>query len=181
MAHTIEVAKSGRAGCRSCKSPIPKGELRFGEETPNAFGDAGDMSYRWHHLKCAASKLPDELRVALAAYEGEVPDREELDKLMSEADAKKPPPYPHADRAPTGRAKCLECGEAIPKGELRVAIERDIDRGMGVTKGAGYLHPACAAAYVEAQGGTHDGLTEQLRTNTQSLSEPDLEALFAVV
>jgi hypothetical protein len=181
MAHTIEVAKSGRATCRSCRTAIAKGELRFGEETPNQFGEPGDVSYRWHHVKCAASKLPDELRPALAAYEGEVPDREELEKLMAEADSKKPPPFPHGDRAPTGRARCLECGETIPKGALRVAIERDIERGMTVTKGAGYLHPACAAGYVEKQGGTHAALTDGLRANTRSLSGEDLDALFAEV
>jgi poly [ADP-ribose] polymerase len=183
MAHTIEVAKSGRAGCRSCKSPIPKGELRFGEETPNQFGDAGEMTYRWHHIKCAASKLPTELRAALTAYEGEVPDRAELERLMAEAEANRPPPpppFPYADRAPTGRARCLGCGEAIAKGALRVAIERELERGMGVTKGAGYLHPACAAAYVEEQGGTHDKLTTELRAHTR-LPDADLDALFAEV
>jgi len=51
---------------------------------------------------------------------------------------------------------------------------------MTVTKGAGYLHPACAAAYVEAQGGTHDALTEALRKNSK-LSEVDADALFAEV
>lgn len=180
MAHMIEIAKSGRAGCRTCRNPIPKGELRFGEETPNQFGDAGDMSFRWHHMKCAAQKLPTELRGALADFTGDVPDRAELDKLMAEAEANKPPPFPYGDRAPSGRAKCLACGETIPKGALRVAIERDIERGMTVTKGAGYLHPACAAAYVEEQGGTHDKLTEELRTNTR-LSPPDLDLLFAEV
>lgn len=180
MAHTIEVAKSGRAGCRTCRNPIAKGELRFGEETPNAFGDPGDMSYRWHHLKCAAGKLPDELKSALDTYSGDVPDREELEKLMSEAQASKPPPFPYADRAPTARARCQACGEGIAKGALRVAIERDLERGMGVTKGAGYLHPACATAYVEEQGGTHDKLTEDLRNNTR-LPEKDLEELFAQV
>jgi poly [ADP-ribose] polymerase 1 len=180
MAHTIEVAKSGRAGCRTCKNPIAKGELRFGEETANAFGEPGDMSYRWHHLKCAASKLPDELKSALATYEGDVPDREELDKLMAEAAANKPPPFPYADRAPTGRARCQACGEAIAKGALRVAIERELDRGMGATKGAGYLHPGCAAAYIEEQGGTHEKLTTELRANTR-LPDADLEALFAEV
>ena len=180
MAHMIEVAKSGRAGCRTCRNPIAKGELRFGEETPNAFGDPGDMSYRWHHLKCAAGKLPDELKSALDTYVGDVPDREELEKLMAEAQAQKPPPFPYADRAPTGRARCQACGEAIVKGGLRVAIERDLERGMGVTKGAGYLHPACAAAYVEEQGGTHDKLTDELRKNTR-LPEKDLEELFAAV
>lgn len=181
MAHTIEIAKSGRAGCRSCKSPIAKGELRFGEETANQFGEPGDTSYRWHHIKCAAQKLPAELREALGAHSGEVPERDELDKLMAEADATKPPPFPYADRAPTGRAKCQGCGETIPKEGLRVAVERDIERGMTVTKGAGYLHPACAAAYVEEHGGTHAKLTEDLRANTRSLSEADLDTLFAEV
>ncbi|HSO39969.1 MAG TPA: hypothetical protein VLT33_45895 [Labilithrix sp.] len=180
MAHTIEVAKSGRAGCRTCRNPIAKGELRFGEESANAFGEPGDMSYRWHHLKCAASKLPDELKTALAVHEGEIPDREELDKLMAEAVANKPPPFPYADRAPTGRARCQACGEAIAKGALRVAIERELDRGMGATKGAGYLHPACATAFVEEQGGTHEKLTTELRANTR-LPDADLAALFAEV
>ncbi len=181
MAHTIEVAKSGRATCRSCRNAIPKGELRFGEETPNQFGDAGDMTYRWHHIKCAAQKLPDELRIALATYPDPIAERAELETLMAEADANKPPPFPYGDRAPTGRAKCQACGETIPKGALRVAIERDIERGMTVTKGAGYLHPACAAGYVEEQGGTHDALTTGIRTNTRSLSPADLDALFAEV
>jgi hypothetical protein len=55
MANVIEEAKSGR----TCKKPIAKGELRFGEEAPNAFGD--QPSLRWHHLACAAAKLPAEL------------------------------------------------------------------------------------------------------------------------
>jgi len=181
MAHIVEIAKSGRATCRSCRNAIPKDELRFGEETPNQFGEPGDSSYRWHHIKCAASKLPAELAGALQSYEGEVPDRAELDRLMAEADAKKPPPFPYADRAPTGRAKCQGCGETIPKDALRVAVERDIERGMTVTKGAGYLHPACAAAYVEKNGGTHAALTEGLQANTRGLSEEDLGKLFAEV
>ena len=181
MAHTIEIAKSGRAGCRTCRNPIAKGDLRFGEETANAFGDATEASYRWHHMKCAAQKLPDELRSALATYEGDVPERDELERLMAEADAKKPPPFPYADHAPTGRARCQGCGEPIGKGALRVAVERDVERGMAVTKAAGYLHPACAAAYVEQNGGTHAELTEGLRKNTRALSDEDLDRLFAEV
>jgi len=181
MAHTIEVAKSGRATCRACRQTISKDELRFGAEAPNAFGDAGAPSYMWHHMKCGATKHPDEFRDALKSYVGDVPEREELERVLAEAEAKKPPPYPHGDRAPTGRAKCLACGEAIPKGALRVAIEREIERGMTVTKGAGYLHPACAAAHVEANGSSHEALTTALRENTRSLSEDDLDELFATV
>ena len=124
MPHVIEIAKSGRAACRTCHKNIDKGVLRFGEEAPNAFAEPGATvsSYRWHHLACAASKLSHELRPLLAAHEGEVPDREELLRILDEADANRPPPFPHADRAPTGRARCQECGEAIAKGALRVAV-----------------------------------------------------------
>jgi hypothetical protein len=180
MAAMIETAKSSRAMCRACRKPIAKGELRLGVEGTASFGDDAP-SFMWHHMKCAASKHPDELREALRTYESEVPEREEIERLVAEAEAKKPPPFPHADRAPTGRARCLECGEALAKGELRVAIERDIERGMTVTKGAGYLHPKCAAQYVEAHGSTHDELTEGLQKNTRGLSAQDLDALFAVV
>jgi hypothetical protein len=107
--------------------------------------------------------------------------RAELETLMAEADAKKPPPYPHADKAPTGRARCQGCGEGIAKGEVRVAVERDIERGMTMTKGAGYLHPRCAAAWVEQNGGTHEELTAGLRANTRELSEEEMEKLFAEV
>ncbi len=179
--NVIEVAKSGRAACRTCRKPIAKGELRFGEEAQGGFGEGVDVSYRWHHLDCAATKMSDALRAALATFEGEVPGRDVLEVKMAEADAKKPPPFPYADRAPTGRARCQGCGEPVAKGALRVAVERDIERGMTVTKGAGYLHPACAAAYVEAQGGTHADLTEGLRKNTRDLSDADLDELFATV
>lgn len=180
MGHRIEIAKSGRAGCRTCRKPIAKDELRFGEEVPDQFGGAGEPTYRWHHITCAASSFPSELKPLLDSYEGEIPNREELDRLMVEAEAKKPPPFPYADRAPTGRARCQGCGEAIAKDALRVAIERDIERGMTVTKGAGYLHPACAAAYVEGKGGTHAELTAALQQHSK-LSEEDFGALFAEV
>src|SRR6476660_5255428 len=83
MANVIEEAKSGRASCRTCKKPIAKGELRFGEEAPNAFGDAPSM--RWHHLMCAAEKLPAELKATLETHPEPVPNREELDKAMADA------------------------------------------------------------------------------------------------
>lgn len=180
-ATTIEIAKSGRAACRACKKAIAKGELRFGLEGTGGFADTGAPTFLWHHLLCAAGKHPDELRAALAAFDGDVPDRSALDARLAEAEAKKPPPFPHADRAPTGRARCQECGEPIGKGALRVVIERDIERGMTVTKGAGYLHPPCAAAHVEAKGSTHEALTTALHANTRDLSEADLDELFATV
>lgn len=176
MANVIEEAKSGRAACRTCKKPIAKGELRFGEEAPNAFGDQPSM--RWHHLACAAQKLPAELKAALAEYTGEVANRAELDKLMDEAISKghaKPAGFPYVDKAPTGRAKCMQCQQPIAKDSLRVAVEREIDTGMTVTTGARYMHPACVAANLEAEGADKEQLLEGIRANSR-LAPADLDA-----
>jgi hypothetical protein len=176
MANLIEEAKSGRASCRTCKKAIAKGELRFGEEAPNAFGDTPSM--RWHHLMCAAEKLPAELKTALDEYTGTVANRAELDKAMADAMAKgraKPGGFPYADKAPTGRARCIQCSQPIDKDTVRIAIEREIDTGAMVTKGAGYMHPGCVAAYLEAQGGDKDELVEGVRQNSR-LVAADLDA-----
>ena len=144
MANVIEEAKSGRASCRTCKKTIAKGELRLGVEVQTQFSDTPSM--QWHHLLCAAQKLPAELKAALAEYPG--PNQAELDTAMDAAIKKgnaKPGGFPYVDRAPTGRAKCMQCDEMIEKNSFRVAVEREVDTGTFVTRGAGYLHPKCVA------------------------------------
>jgi Poly(ADP-ribose) polymerase and DNA-Ligase Zn-finger region len=181
MANLIEEAKSGRASCRTCKKTIAKGELRLGVETPNQFGDTPSM--QWHHVLCAATKLPAELKVALDAYDGTVPNRPELDKAMADAIAKgtaKPGGYPHVDRAPTGRAKCMQCEQPIEKATFRVAVEREIDTGAMVTRGAGYLHPACVAENLENIGGSVEDLVTGLRTNSR-IPTADLDGVIATI
>ncbi len=181
MANVIEEAKSGRASCRTCKKTIGKGELRFGEEAPNQFGDT--PSLRWHHLACAAAKLPVELKAALDAYDGEVPDRAALDKAMAESIAKghaKPGGFPYADKAPTGRARCMQCSEAIEKDSVRVAVEREIETGAMVQRSAGYMHPKCVAAYLEAHGGDKGALVEGLKANSR-LVPADLDGAIAEI
>jgi hypothetical protein len=176
MGNVIEEAKSSRAACRTCKKPIQKGELRFGEEAPNAFGD--QPSLRWHHLACAAAKLPAELKAALDIHP-EVPNRAELDKIMADAISKghaKPGGMPYADKAPTGRARCMQCQQPIAKDALRVAVEREIEVGATVTQSAGYLHPGCAAAWTETKGGDRDDLVEGVRTNSR-LADADLSTV----
>jgi len=175
MANHIEEAKSGRASCRTCKKTIDKGALRLGIEAANAFGDTPSM--QWHHLTCAAGKLPAELKEALVAYAGDVPERAALDALMTEAYAKghaKPGGFPYLDRAPTGRAKCMRCGEPIAKDSYRVAVERELEVGMAIQKGAGYMHPACVAAHLETTAGDRAGLVAGLRANSR-IPEADLE------
>jgi poly [ADP-ribose] polymerase len=177
MGTTIEEAKSGRARCRTCREAIGKGELRFGEEIPNAFSDSGGTAWAWHHLTCAAKKKPTLVKGALEKFEGAaaIPNRAELDALLAEGAqkaAKTPSAFPYAERAPTGRSKCQQCEEPIEKGTLRIAIERELD-GNGMQRtGAGYLHPACAAEYVG-----DDTLLDQIKTNSKGLNAEEVEEI----
>ena len=179
MANVIEEAKSGRASCRTCRKPIAKGELRLGVETQTQFSDTPSM--QWHHLPCAAAKHPDELRTALAEYPGEVPDRAELGAAMDEAAKKasaKPAGFPYVDRAPTGRAKCMQCEQPIEKASFRIAVERELEIGGNATRGAGYLHPACVSENLGATGGSLGGLLLGLRAHSK-LSEDELDGVIA--
>lgn len=183
MAHMIEVAKSGRAACRTCKKPIAKDELRFGEEIANQFSSSGEPSYRWHHLPCAAQKLPVELKSALDGYAGDVPGRADLDQQMAAGLAKanaKPGGFPYVDKAPTGRARCIQCDAAIEKGAFRVAIEREVDTGTFVTRGAGYMHPACVAGQLEDAGGDREELVSKLREHSR-LPAAEIEAAIEAI
>jgi len=174
MANVIEEAKSGRASCRTCKKAIAKGELRLGVEQMTQFSDTPSM--QWHHLLCAAQKLPGELKGALAGYEGDIPNRAEIEKAMTDAiksGKAKPGSFPYIDKAPTGRAKCMQCEETIEKDSFRVAVEREVDVGGFMRKSPGYMHPKCVAANLENVGGTVEDLVAQLKTNSL-LDEADL-------
>ena len=81
---------------------------------------------------------------------------------------------------PTGRARCLQCKEPIEKDSLRVAVERELEVGATVQSGAGYLHPACVGAYLEATGGTKDELIAGVRANSR-IATADLEAVVAAI
>jgi len=171
MGHVIEVAKTGRAKCRKCKQAIAKDELRFGEEAVNAFAPDGGMTYRWYHLACAATACPAELGQSLAAHDGEIPDRAALEQQIAEGKRKqKPKTFPFAERAPSGRSTCIECERKIEKDELRIAIEREIETGSFMSRGAGYLHPACAVSHLG-----DDALAEKIRGNSTQLSPEELE------
>jgi hypothetical protein len=183
MAHKIEPAPTGRASCRGCKKGIAKGDLRFCEEFQNPYGDEGGLSFRYWHLSCASEKMANELRGALTAYDGEVPDRAGLEASIA-GHAK--PELPHAERAPNGRARCRFCDATIQKGELRVAFERVFDGPMGPQKGAGYVHPACLPRYVdrEREGGheAFDLADAMVRVEANSkLDAADLEAVRTAV
>ncbi len=177
MANVIEEAKSGRASCRSCKKAIAKGELRLGVEQMTQFSDTPSM--QWHHLMCAAQKLPGELKGALAAFDGDMPNRAEIEKAMQDAiksGKAKPGAFPYIDKAPTGRAKCMQCDETIEKDSWRVAVEREVDVGGFMRKSPGYMHPKCVAENLENVGGTMEELVEQVKANSL-IDESDLDSV----
>src|SRR5262245_35003885 len=120
MAHVIEAASSGRAKCRSCDQPIAKGELRFGERQPHAFGQ-GEMTL-WFHLPRAASSRPEpflEVQNAPPADTGTDAGSEATQVAATEAQLeplaeaarfgiahRRVPRLHGAERATSGRAHC---------------------------------------------------------------------------
>ena len=173
--HVIEEAKSGRATCRICRQLIEKGAPRFGLET-TGFNE-GQPGHMWHHLLCAAKKHPREVKELLGGYAGNVPNRVEVEAALTSAPASKGADrvFPYAERAATGRAKCIGCSNSIEKGALRIAIEREIEVMGNPRKGAGYYHAACATAGLGA------GLLEQVKPNSGDLSPADLDELVAAL
>lgn len=148
--------------------------MRFGEEVPNAFSP-GEMTHQWHHLPCAAEKRPAALKQALESTDISVDNKEELLKTIEVAGKNaKPTNFPYAEHAPTGRASCISCSEKIDKGDLRIAVEKEVDTGAFTQRGAGYLHPACAPEHTEEDP---IDLFEKIKANTLNLPEGDMEAL----
>ena len=143
MTEVIEVAKTGRARCRSCRQAIEKGALRFGEEQPSAFAEGMQMA--WYHLPCAAGKRPAQVREALSRFEGEVPGRDEIEKLLAGGRPTRPWPIPTPNAHPPADRSAFTAHEPIEKGALRVAVEREVEMAGATRLGAGYLHPGLRA------------------------------------
>lgn len=179
MGNAIEISPSGRAKCRACKESVPKGELRFAESYDSAFSDG--ESFRYYHLLCAAKKLPLLVKAVLPTYTGDIPNRAEVDQTIEDAMKKgkgsAKAPFPHAELAPTGRAKCLACSEPLEKGKIRVAVEREVEGGMGGMKSAGYLHPGCAISWAEEQGEDTQGFSDAVLANSAHLSDEERAGL----
>jgi hypothetical protein len=173
MENVIETARSGRAACRTCKEKIAKGELRFGVAYKSRYDEGDKFSFAWHHLPCAAKAQPDKLGPTLAAYQGEVSNRAELEKLIAEAPPKKVKEkrsYPYAERAPTARSKCIGCGDLIGKGDFRFVVEREVDAGSFVAMASGNVHLKCI-------GGFLDSIDWEAIAKNSKLEETDLTSL----
>jgi hypothetical protein len=170
MPHLIEPASSGRAKCRSCDHVIAKGELRFGERQPNAFGD-GEMTL-WSHLPCAAYSRPEPFLEAQNAS----PDAQ-LEPLAEAARfgiAHRRVPRLHgAERASSGRAHCRSCRELIAKGEWRLALVFFEDYRFSP---GGYIHAHCAQPYFETAN-----LLDRVRHFSPELGEAELAEVASAI
>ncbi|HEX2733612.1 MAG TPA: hypothetical protein VHM70_18510 [Polyangiaceae bacterium] len=155
----LEPASSGRATCRACAQKIAKGELRLGERLPNPYTET-DTSY-WFHLPCAAYRRSKSLLTVI---------EQQLGSAELQADPLSPAlrrvaelgrEHYRLDRitktelAPTGRARCRHCREAIASGSLRFALTIFQE---GRFNPMGFVHATCAEAYF----GTKDLLEHAL-------------------
>ena len=145
MSHVLEAASSGRAKCRACGQAIGKGEVRFGERTPNPFGE-GEMTL-WFHPNCAALAHPEPLLELLETAD----DLSLLDDVASlEVLAQSTQQHRRlrriagGQRSPTGRAKCRHCHEPIEKDSWRVALGFFEDGRM---QPGGFIHDTCSEGY----------------------------------
>lgn len=143
MPSAIERASSGRAKCRVCGRAIAKGELRFGDALPNAYGEGESMF--WFHLGCAACARPESFLPVLEAYSEELADRAALSEL-ARAGVERPrlSRILRAERASSGRAKCRHCREVIAQGNYRLALQI-FEEGRFTSIGT--IHASCAVGY----------------------------------
>ena len=170
MPHTFEPAASGRSKCRGCGRALAKGELRFGERLPNAFGE-GEMTL-WFHPMCAAYKRPDSMLEALAAG-GEVADREALERAANVSKAQhRLARIDGAERA-KGNAACRSCREPIPRGDWRIRL---VFYDEGQFSPSGFIHMQCRKEFFETED-----ILEQLLFFSHALDDAARDELRAAL
>ena len=184
--YVIEGARSGRSKCKTCRRAIPKGGLRLGVLIEGPYG----TGYLWHHLNCAAKRhfhhvdeaYADEAWRHAKEPPAKVPPLDSLRELGEEAERKRKErkPIPYVELDPSGRAKCKQCGESLPKGEPRVVLGREVEFGSQVRVGPVNVHPACVRAELDREdsGVEADGLSDALRENSQGLDAAVIETVL---
>lgn len=147
MASVIERASSGRAKCRACGQAIAKGEERFGEALPNAYGEGESLF--WFHLRCAACCRPEPFLAVLEQVEHAPAESAELGALARGGQAEpRLSRILRAERASSGRARCRYCRELIEQGAWRLALQMFEE---GRFNSIGTIHASCAVHYFGAE------------------------------
>lgn len=182
--YLIELARSSRSRCKTCRKPIDKGLVRLGVLIEGPFG----TGYMWHHLECAAKRQIESVE---AAYAGNftaagvtLPPIESLRKLAEEAEQKKKEKQavPFVERASTGRSKCVQCGEPIAQDAFRVALLRTVEFYGQVRAGPIKVHAECVPAALAEENSATDseGFEDALRGNSR-LSASDIEGALEAI
>jgi hypothetical protein len=170
MPHVFEPAASGRAKCRGCGQPLPRGEIRFGERLPNPFGE-GEMTL-WFHPLCAAYKRPEPIMEALAAI-AEVPQREALERAAQASLAQQRLVRIDGAERAKGQATCRSCREPISKGAWRIRL---VFYEEGQFSPGGFIHLDCRKAYFET-----DLVVEHVLHFSSTLADADREELRGAI
>ena len=147
MPSVIERASSARAKCRTCGQAIARGQERFGEALPSAYGEGESMF--WFHLPCAACSRPESLLPVLEQSQATPEERAQLEAL-AQAGVAQPRlcRIVRAERASSGRARCRHCRELIEQGGWRIALQI-FEEGRFTSIGT--IHAACAVHYLETE------------------------------
>ena len=143
MPDSIQAAPTGRAKCRGCGQAIAKGELRFGEVGPNAYGEGEATS--WFHVACGALMRSEKLLPVLRASSDVLEERSWLEQVAQRGiELPRLQRLVRAERASSGRATCRSCRELIAKGEWRFVLQMFEE---GRPNAIGMIHASCAEAY----------------------------------
>lgn len=165
---SIQAAPTGRAKCRGCGRAITKGELRFGETGPNAYGEGEATS--WFHLACGALMRSEKVLPVLRSSRDALEERAWLEQTAERGlELPRLQRLVRAERASSGRATCRSCRELIAKGEWRFVLQMFEE---GRPNPIGTIHASCAEAYF----GTADVLARAERL-TPELAAADVAAL----
>jgi ribosomal protein L37AE/L43A len=172
MASVIERASTGRAKCRACGQAIAKGEQRFGEALPNAYGEGESLF--WFHLRCAACCRPESLLALLDQGQAAPAESAELCALARDGVAQpRLSRILRAERASSGRARCRHCRELIEQGAWRLALQMFEE---GRFNSIGTIHASCAMHYFGAEP-----TLERLTLPSNQLGADELAEVVAVM
>ena len=172
MGSVIERASTGRAKCRTCGQAIGKGEERFGEALPNAYGEGESLF--WYHLRCAACSRPEALLAVLEQGQA-VPDGTSELITLARGSVSQPrlSRILRAERASSGRARCRHCRELIEVNAWRLALQMFEE---GRFNAIGTIHASCAVHYF----GTEPSI-ERLTLPSNQLSSQELAEVVAAI
>ncbi|TPX56602.1 hypothetical protein PhCBS80983_g04451 [Powellomyces hirtus] len=149
--YEVEYAKSGRANCKGCRSPIAQGSVRIATLVRSPFFDG--LQPNWHHLRCILKKAEGRRINGVENIHGFSNLRWEDQQMLKEkigasggsANGEPIKANPHGlkvERAKSGRSTCRACDEKIAQNSLRLALLVESEQAVTLTVPA-WHHPKC--------------------------------------